>query len=165
MELTDNVRIFVDCHVFDGAPQGTTTYLHGLYSALIKNKKFTFYFAAHNLAALRTIFGTHENVVYLRYRSSNKFYRLLIDTPRLIRKNAIDFAHFQYVVPPIKRCKYIVTVHDVLFMDFPQYFPLTYRLKNKWLFKTSAKFSDVVLTVSNYSKRQIEKHFNIDNVV
>ena len=76
----------------------------------------------------------------------------------------IDYAHFQYVIPPIKKCKYIVTIHDVLFLDFPQYFPFLYRLKNNLLFKYSAKKSDIVLTVSQYSKERIEMHFNINDV-
>ena len=88
----------------------------------------------------------------------------MIDIPKLIQQNKIDYAHFQYIVPPIKKCKYIVTIHDVLFLDYPIYFPLLYRIKNKVLFKYSAKKSEYVLTVSEYSKEKIEKHFNISNV-
>jgi glycosyltransferase involved in cell wall biosynthesis len=157
-------KIFVDCHVFDGNFQGTTTYLKGLYSELLKDKTKQFYFGATNTAFLETIFGKHDNLTYVSYKAKNKFYRLSIDIPRIIKKHKIDYAHFQYVVPPIKACKYIVTIHDVLFLDFPEYFPLTYRKKNKLLFKTSAKRSDVVLSVSEYSKQQIQKHFGIEKV-
>ena len=158
------MKIFVDCHVFDGNLQGTTTYLKGLYTELIKDKSKTFYLASSNPENLKTIFGIHENVIYLSYSNKNKFFRLLFDIPKLIKQNTIDFAHFQYIVPPIKKCKYIVTIHDVLFLDYPEYFPLLYRLKNKFLFKLSAQFSDVVLTVSEYSKAQIQKHFNLDTI-
>lgn len=157
-------KIFVDCHVFDGNFQGTTTYLKGLYSELLKDKTKHFYFGASNTTFLETIFGTHENLTYVSYKAKSKFYRLLFDIPRIIKENKIDFAHFQYVVPPIKACKYIVTIHDVLFLDFPEYFPLAYRKKNKLLFKTSAERSDVVLSVSEYSKQQIQKHFGIETV-
>jgi len=156
-------RIFADCHVFDGTPQGSTTYLKGLYGELIKDKAKIFFLAANNPGHLEQVFGRHDNVVYLKYRWHNKFMRLLFDIPSMIKKHSIDFAHFQYVVPPIKKCKYIVTLHDVLFMDFPQYFPLSYRLKNHFLFKLSARYSDIVLTVSEYSKKRIETHFKIDD--
>ncbi|MEY3499036.1 MAG: hypothetical protein RL308_705 [Bacteroidota bacterium] len=158
------VNFFVDCHVFDGNLQGTTTYLKGLYQELINDKTKNFFMAAHNIERLQSVFGIHENVFYLKYTSKNKFTRLLFDIPKLITQNKIDYAHFQYVVPPIKRCKYIVTIHDVLFLDFPQYFPLFYRIKNKLLFKYSANKSDIVLTVSQYSKEKIEKHFRVSNV-
>ena len=160
----ERLRIFADCHVFDGTLQGSSTYLKGLYSELIKDKNKLFFLAACDTANLETIFGTHENVIYLAYPSKNKFKRLLFDIPKLITQHQIDFAHFQYIVPPIKKCKYIVTTHDVLFMDFPQYFPLTYRIKNKLLFKASARYSDVVLTVSDYSKQQIQRHFGIKKI-
>ena len=157
-------NFFVDCHVFDGNLQGTTTYLKGLYRELIKDKNNNFFLAAHDIDNLKLVFGLHENVIYIKYSFKNKFYRLLIDIPMLIQQNKIDYAHFQYIVSPIKKCKYIVTIHDVLFLDFPFYFPLLYRIKNKFLFKYSAKKSEYVLTVSEYSKEKIEKHFNISNV-
>ena len=159
------LKFFVDCHVFDGNLQGTTTYLKGLYLELIKDKSKIFFLAAFDVDNLESVFGKHDNVTYLEYKSKNKFIRLLFDIPRLIKNNNINFAHFQYIVPPIKRCKYIVTVHDVLFLDFPEYFPLAYRIKNKFLFKTSAKRSDVVLSVSEYSKRQIQMHFGIEKII
>jgi glycosyltransferase involved in cell wall biosynthesis len=157
-------HVFVDCHVFDGNLQGTTTYLKGLYQELINDKSKNFFLAAHNIENLQSIFGNHENVIYLKYASKNKIFRLLYDIPKLITKHKIDCAHFQYVVPPIKKCHYIVTIHDVLFLDYPQYFPLLYRIKNRFLFEKSAKKSDLVLTVSQYSKDKIEEHFNVINV-
>lgn len=163
--MNSNLNILVDCHVFDGSFQGTTTYLKGLYSELIKDKTKHFFLVAFNLEKLQEVFGEHDNVTYLEFGSKNKFIRLLVDIPRLITKHKIDFAHFQYIVPPIKRCKYIVTIHDILFLDFPKYFPLSYRIKNKFLFKWSAKHSDVLLTVSDFSKKQIQKHFNLNKVI
>lgn len=157
-------NFFVDCHVFDGNLQGTTSYIKGLYRELIKDKSKTFFLAAHNIIRVQSVFGIHDNVIYLKYSSKNKLIRLLIDIPKLITQNKIDYAHFQYIVPPIKMCKYIVTIHDVLFLDFPQYFPLFYQIKNYFFFKYSAKKSNLVLTVSQYSKEKIEKHFHLSNV-
>ncbi|MGV3697706.1 glycosyltransferase family 4 protein [Flavobacterium sp.] len=158
------VNIFVDCHVFDGNFQGTTTYIKGLYSELIKDKHYRFFLGANDIASLESIFGTHDNVVYVRLKATNKFIRLLFEIPAIIKNHQIDYAHFQYVVPPIKKCKYILTIHDVLFLDFPEYFPITYRLKNRFLFGKSAKCSEIVLSVSEYSKKQLQKHFGIDTV-
>lgn len=157
-------NIFVDCHVFDGNFQGTTTYIKGLYSELIKDKNYHVFFGATNIEIIKDIFGIHENVTFIKYKAKNKFYRLLFDIPSIIKANNIEYAHFQYVVSPIKNCKHIVTIHDILFLDFPQYFPFLYKMKNKFLFKTSAKCSDIVFSVSDYSKNQIRKHFKIEKV-
>lgn len=157
------VNILVDCHVFDQSLQGTTTYLKGIYLELIQDKTKTFYFVSHKYN-LEEIFGTQENIKYINYKSKNKFYRLLIELPLIIKKHKIDYAHFQYIVPPIKNCKYIVTLHDVLFLDYPSYFPFLYKVSKKFLYKCSAKYSDVVLTVSQFSKQRIEHHFKIKNI-
>lgn len=158
-------RIFVDCHVFDGSFQGTTTYLKGIYLEMIKDKSLDYFFAANDISKIKSIFGNQDNVHYLKYSSSNKVFRLLIDIPQLIKQNKIDFAHFQYIVPPIKNCKYINTIHDVLFLDYPEYFPKSYQIKNKFLFKWSAQKSDINATVSEFSKQKIEKYFQIKNSI
>ncbi|MFD2908600.1 glycosyltransferase family 4 protein [Flavobacterium ardleyense] len=162
---TNQIKIFIDCHVFDGKPQGTTTYLKGIYSEVLKNRSIILFLASFNPEKLKNEFGENENINYLKYPSKNKFKRLLIDIPLLIKKHKIDYAHFQYIVPPIKNCKFIVTIHDVLFIDFPHFFPLLYKLKNFPLFYLSAKRSDYVVTVSKYSKDKIEEHFHLKNIL
>jgi len=163
--LNDKTKIFVDCHVFDKGFQGTTTYIQGLYLELIKDKNKSFYLASSNSERLKEIFGDHENIIYIQYKSTNAYIRLLFEIPLIIFRNKIDFAHFQYRVPPIKLCKYIVTTHDVLFEDFPKDFPILNRLESFINYKMSAKVSDIILTVSEYSKKQIEKHLKVKDVI
>jgi len=54
-----------------------------------------------------------------------------------------------------------VTIHDILFNDFPKEFSLLYRLQRSTLFYLSAKRSDYLLTVSNYSKQKISEQYKI----
>lgn len=152
--------IFVDCHVFDASAQGTTTYLKGIYLELIKDKEINFYLASFYPDNLLSIFGEHDNIIYIKYSSKNKYKRLLIEIPRIIKSYKIQYAHFQYITPLIKGCKFIVTTHDILFLDFPEYFPLFSAFKNKILYRLSTKYADIRLTVSEYSKKQIATHFN-----
>lgn len=163
--LTNNTRIFVDCHVFDKGFQGTRTYIQGLYFELIKEKDKHFFLAAQEINILEATFGKAENITFIKYSSKSAFFRLLIEIPYLLRKNKIAFAHFQYRVPPIKVCKYIVTTHDVLFEDFPEYFPKLNRFQSFITYKISAKMADIIFTVSDYSKKQIEKHLKVSNVI
>ena len=159
-----DLKFFVDCSVFDRSPQGTTTYIEGFYKEMIKHSQHHFYFASHT-DNFKNSFGDHKNVTFLKYSSANKYIRLLIDIPKFIKNLNIDYAHFQYIIPPIKYCKYIVTIHDVLFLDYPKQFPLRYKLSKKYLFKWSIKYADIVLTVSEYSKNRILNHFNRHDVM
>jgi len=158
------MNILVDTHIFDDKQQGTRTYLKGLYSELfLIAEKWHFYLVAYDTANLKREFGFHDNVSFIELKSKSKFYRLLIELPFIIRKFNINYAHYQYISSPIKNCKQIVTNHDILFeqKEFKIFFPLKYRLINSILFKISAKRADILLTVSEYSRRKISEIYNI----
>lgn len=155
------MNLLIDAHVFDGVHQGSRTYLKGLYSELITLMPETsFFFASYNSANLRKEFGNLSNVRYVQLKR-RKIFRLLFEFPVIIRKYKIDFAHFQYISPPYKNCKHIVTTHDILFKDFKSLFPLKYRIINNLMFRISALRADILLTVSEYSRQRISKHYKI----
>ena len=156
------MNILIDCHVFDGKFQGTRTYLEGLYTHMTHHKDIDFFFAAQNTCNLKKVFGASGNIHYVQLSSGGSLKRLAIEFPRIIKEFGVEYAHFQYVSPLVKRCKEIVTIHDLLFLDYPQYFPLSYRWLNKYMFKRSAKRADLLLTVSKFSKDEIIRHFGID---
>lgn len=158
--MPNKIRLFIDAHIFDGIPQGTVTFLSGLYSELIKDSRFQLFIGSNDkTSAIK--FLRSDNFVHIKYNTNSKFKRLLFTIPKILKENKIDYAHFQYISPIIKPCKYIVTVHDLLFLEFPENFPLTYRIKNSILFYFSCKKADLVTTVSNYSKESIHRFFRI----
>jgi glycosyltransferase involved in cell wall biosynthesis len=156
-------RILVDAHVFDDHFQGSRTYIKGLYSALLKQRPdIDFYFTAHDISTLRDVFGEHPNVHYVPLKSRRNIVRLAYDIPRLISEHQIDIAHLQYALPFIRTCKEVVTIHDVLFIDLPQFFPRLYRMIRKPIFRSAAKRADLLLTVSSHAKASIARNFGID---
>lgn len=158
-----DMRLLVDCHCFDdGEVQGINTYIRELYKALIPiAKEITFVFAARDTDRIRNLFGMHPNVEYAALGQHGKYYRLAVEYPRIIKDWRIDWAHFQYTSPLVKNCKTIVTLHDILFEDYPGEFPLSYRVSKRLLFKTSATRADMLLTVSDYSRQRIARHYGI----
>jgi|WetSurMetagenome_2_1015567.scaffolds.fasta_scaffold00001_378 glycosyltransferase involved in cell wall biosynthesis len=160
--MKNKIRLFIDAHVFDDAPQGTRTFVREIYRELIKDQRnYTFFFGAHDIENLRKEIGEHDNVKYIRYISKNKFLRLSVEIPLFILLNRIDIAHFQYVSPLFKTCREIVTTHDVLFLDYKDLFPRSFRRINRFLFRHSATRADILLTVSDYSRSRISEHFKI----
>ena len=156
-------KILIDCHSFDfDYYQGVTTYISGLYKELIEERKdISFYFASNNLNKIKSIFGAATNVFYLKLNYKSSLIRLTFELPFLVLKHNIDFIHVQYKSPFLKFCKEIVTVHDVLFIDYPEYFTSKFRIINKIYYRFSSRRADILLTVSNYSKSRISKHFKI----
>ena len=162
MREKKRIKLFVDAHVFDDPLQGSRTYLKGLYKELIRcSPDITFYFGSYYIENLKSEFGTYENTRYVKYITRNKYIRLTFEIPFIILKNHINISHFQYITPIFRFCEEILTIHDVLFLDFPDLFPPGYRFRNKILFRRSARKADFLLTVSEYSRQRISEHFNI----
>lgn len=158
------MKLLIDAHYYDGRQvEGVNTYIKGIYTRLTSMAPdIEFYFASRMGEGLAEIFGTAPNIHYLTLHSKTRAGRLLREFPALIKKHGIDTAHFQYMAPPVKKCRTILTVHDLLFLDFPQYFPLSYRVSRSALFRKVARQADVIAAVSDYSRRSIAHHFDLD---
>lgn len=154
------IKILVDAHIFDHSFQGTATYILGIYSELVRNEGFEITICAHDVDKVSNLFSD-TRFRFVQAPHSHRLKRLTVDYPKLIRDGGYDYAHFQYVVPFVKDTKFINTIHDLLFLDFTTFFPWTYRISRKLLFGYSARRSDIILSVSNYSKKRISALFNI----
>lgn len=156
------MRILVDCHWFDAQTEGVTTYIRSIYTRLIAQRRdVEFVMAACDTDNLRKTFGDAPNVSYVRLESHGRLRRLLVEYPRIARRIRPDAVHFQYMLPPLAGCRKVVTLHDLLFLDFPHLFPAHYRLTRRLCFGHSARKADSLLTVSEYSRRSITRHLGI----
>ena len=159
------IKLFVDAHCFDAEYQGTRTFVKEIYQILSHKKDLILYLAAYDTEVLSATFPKAENIVILKYWNRSSIVRLAIDIPILIKRHQIDIAHFQYITPLIKNCKQVVTIHDVLFRDYPSEFSFPFQITKRFLYKRAAKQADIVTTVSAFSKASIEKHLSPkDNV-
>ncbi|MFL5741995.1 MAG: glycosyltransferase family 4 protein [Flavisolibacter sp.] len=155
------IRIFVDAHLFDKEHQGARSFIREIYSCLLHKENLLLYFGAYDTGNLKSVFGEHDRIVYLKYSSRSPVLRLCYDIPRLIRKHHIDYAHFQYLALVYKNCRQIITLHDALFMDYPGEFPFLYSWLRKIFFRRSAHKADILTTASAYSKHSIENSFRL----
>jgi len=160
------LKIFVDGYLLNKEPQGTQTYIRELYKEVAKaNTNFTFYLGIFYNEEIINHFLKHKNIKFIFFKHKSRLFRMIYEIPQLIKTNKFDFAHFQYVIPFVrnKNCKYIVTTHDILFIEFPKHFSFLYRLRRNFLFRYSAVKSDFLITVSNYSKQSLIKQYKIIN--
>ena len=86
----------------------------------------------------------------------------------LVRERVHLLHEPHYVLPPAIRCRSVVTIHDCIHLMFPQYLPgklaHAYARTSMW---SAVRKSDRILTVSEASKRDILRFFDIraDKVV
>ena len=84
--------------------------------------------------------------------------------PRYLQKNNIDLLFSVNQILPlvkVKNCKYVSIVHDVIYKADPNFLPFIYRKYLQFFAYFSIKISDKILTDSEYSKKDILKHYNV----
>jgi glycosyltransferase involved in cell wall biosynthesis len=158
-----HTRIFVDAHMLDHGFEGSASFICGVYAALQDNfsDQYTLFFGCADPRRAAHTLGHIPKAEVLGYAHASKYPRLLVDIPRAITRVRADLAHFQYFTPLVKNCPWIVTIHDVLFNDFPEYFPPNYRRIRNVLFPMSARRADILTTVSNYSRGRIAHWYKV----
>lgn len=158
------MKVFVDGYLLNKEHQGTKTYIKELYKEFARNNsEFLIFIGCFKDKSLEQEFSIYSNIKFIYFKQSSRILRMFFEIPKIIEDYQFNYAHFQYVIPflRVNSCKYIVTIHDILFNDYPEYFSLLYRLKRNFLFKRSAKKSDVLITVSEYSKQRIRQAYKI----
>ncbi len=94
-----------------------------------------------------------------RRYSLREQYRL----PYALRRVRAQLFHApHYVLPPLTPCRSVVTIHDLIHLRFPEYLPnrLAYAYARAVIW-SAIRRSDRVLTVSEASKRDILRYFNV----
>ncbi len=164
MDNAKTIRIFVDAHSFDTGYQGTQTFLLGLYTHLLKHHpELDIYFGAYHTHRIARAFPMLSPDRILTYRiKSPALLRYFTDIPALLRKHRFDLAHFQYIAPRSQPgCRYMVTIHDLLFNDYTTAFSAFYRRSRNPLFRRSIQQAAIKTTVSAYSRERIAAQYGI----
>jgi len=166
MHSKKRLKVFIDGYLLNKEHQGTTTYIKELYKEVaLLNPNIEFYLGCFKDKKIIDEFEFISNIQFINYKNASRVYRMIFEIPKTIDRYKFDFAHFQYVIPlrKNKNCRYINTIHDILFKDYQSLFSKKYKFQRDFLFKRSAKKADFLLTVSEYSKKAIQKHYKLND--
>ncbi len=94
--------------------------------------------------------------------SENPYQRLGWDLPRRVRKDRADLLHVQYTAPLFCQVPLVVSVHDVSFLEHPQYFTRFRARQLRLTVKRTVERAAAVLTPSDFSRASILRHYRID---
>ncbi len=97
-----------------------------------------------------------------RLVSPNPFVRLGFDLPAHLRRDRPDLIHVQYTAPLGCPVPVVVTVHDVSFLEHPEYFPPARALQLRLTVRQTIGFAARILTVSHFSRAAIARTYGID---
>lgn len=156
-------RIGVDFHVFDGKFQGSRSHLIGIFGELTQLcPEFDFVFLLEKVDELAQLPGFAEsNVQRVHMPHASALKRLGLQLPKLRRALNLDLLHTQYVMPLRSASGNAVTIHDVLFEPYPQYFGRLFVLRSRLLMRWSARRCQLLFTVSEYSRKEIAQRYGV----
>lgn len=173
------MRIGIDARLYGPANGGLGRYLEKLIENLEKIDLSTSLGASQNQYV---IFLRKENLELYQPQNQNfkkaladySWYTLIeqLKMPPALKKERLDLVHFPHFnVPFFYRGKFVVTIHDLILLEFPvkrtrvsTLGPIRYCLKywaHKLILKSAVRRAQKILTVSEYTKEQLIKRLKL----
>ncbi len=153
------MRFSVDAHAIGRHLTGNEVYvknlLHG-FAALDNGSQFIAYISEPGAA--REIPERFD----CRYVAPNPFLRLGYDLTSRLRKDRPDLIHVQYTAPLGCPVPVVVSVHDISFVDHPEFFPLPRVAQLRVTVERTVRRAARVLTPSEFSRREILRTYQVD---
>ena len=155
------MRFSVDAHAIGRHLTGNEVYIRNLlngFAGLDRTSEFIAYLCAHSAEVSRVVPSRFTQ----RYVSRNSFLRLGIDLSRQLRRDKPDLIHVQYTAPFGCPVPVVVSVHDVSFLEHPEYFPRSRRMQLRITVKQTVERAAKILTPSEFSRQAIARAYDID---
>ena len=157
-EAWRDMRIGIDVHVLNGPPQGTASVWLNLLPELPSTHEYRLYSFDPRVTA-RLFPQAHFTHARIPLRSP--YLRIPVVYPWLARRDDCDVFHVNYFGPWFGVPGVVVTIHDLIYIDFPQYAPAARRLQFATLGLLTARAAREITTVSQYSKGRIIERFGV----
>jgi glycosyltransferase involved in cell wall biosynthesis len=94
-------------------------------------------------------------------RPSSRWVSLPLSLPWELARHPVHLLHVQSLAPPFSRVPVIQTINDLAWILHPEVFPPLLRLRMEFLCRRSSARATRILTVSEFSKKQIVDHYNV----
>jgi glycosyltransferase involved in cell wall biosynthesis len=152
--------IAIDAHAIGRHLTGNEVYVRSLLNA----------FAVHNqdrdiLAYVSGVEARASVPEHIRVRrvAANPFLRLGFDLASRVRKDRPDVLHVQYTAPVGCNCPVVTTVHDVSYLEHPEYFTWDRALQLRLTVGRTVRQAAKILTGTEHARNAILRVYpNLD---
>ena len=139
------MRLAIDAHAIGRHLTGNEVYIRSLLEAFAAKERHCELLAyVSSEQACRQIPAN----VRTRQIAANPFVRLGLDLALKLRADRPDLLHVQYTAPLGCSVPIVVTVHDVSFLEHPEYFPRERALQLQWTVRRTVRRASRILTVT-----------------
>jgi glycosyltransferase involved in cell wall biosynthesis len=142
---------------------GIGTYIRNLLRQLARLDPSTEFVVLCRPEDTQAVTSLGENLLPVPETAGNYSLAEQVKVPFKLKRHGVTLFHApHYVLPPLVRCKSVVTIHDCIHLMFPQYLPNRVALGYaRASIAAAARRATRVLTVSESSKRDILRFVDI----
>jgi glycosyltransferase involved in cell wall biosynthesis len=153
------MRFSVDAHAIGRKLTGNEVYIRSLlhgFAKLDSGAQFVTYLSE------RDVNGWVPAHFEKRYVAGNRYRRLGYHLAGCLRRDQPDLIHVQYNAPLFCPVPVVVTVHDISFIEHPEYFPAGRAWQLQLSTRNTLRRAARILTISEFSRQRIASAFGID---
>jgi glycosyltransferase involved in cell wall biosynthesis len=153
------MRFSVDAHAIGQKLTGNEVYIRSLLDGFAKldtQAEFIAYVSAPDLN------GWVPARFEQRRVARNRYWRLGFHLAERLRRDRPDLIHVQYNAPLFCPVPIVVTVHDISFMEYPEYFPPGRAWQLRLTTGTTLRRAAKILTISEFSRQRLAAGFGLD---
>ena len=155
------MRFSVDAHAIGRHLTGNEVYIRNLlqgFAALDQSSEFIAYLS-------NTLNGAEAAVperFTRRYVSANSLKRLGLDLSRRLAEDRPDLLHVQYTAPISCPSPIVVSVHDISFLEHPEYFPWFRAQQLRFTVQRTIRRAAKVIAPSEFSRKRLLEAYHPD---
>jgi glycosyltransferase involved in cell wall biosynthesis len=152
------MRFSVDAHAIGQHLTGNETYIRNLlncFAGLDGTADFIAYISRQDA------FDQVPDRFQKKRVAINPYVRLGYDLPKRIAQDRPSLLHVQYTAPIRCAAPIVVSVHDVSFLEHPDYFTAFRALQLRLTVRRTVRSAACVLTPSEFSKRRILEAYGL----
>jgi glycosyltransferase involved in cell wall biosynthesis len=154
------MRIAIDVHSVGAQASGNETYYRQLIQELGADQSDNQYTLFYMHSDALTAVGPDPRFAFIRV-PTNPIARICFSLPRKLRQIKPDIFHCQYIQPPFIGVPSVVTIHDLAFEHFPEFFHPLEAIRMKTLVRWTAQRADHIVTVSEFSANDIAQCYRV----
>jgi len=156
------LRIAIDAHSVGTGLGGNESYATNLIESLAEidsHNQYTLYVTKK--AAVERYRDRWPNFVVRQTLPHSPLVRIPLTLSAELRRRPVDLLHVQYTAPPFSPCPIVSTIHDLAFEHLPETFNRRSWMQLRLTVRATAKRAAQIITVSDYSKRDIVETYGI----
>ena len=153
------MRISLDAHALGRRLTGNEVYIRSLINEFRRLDPHSEFIAYRSPERLGPDFTTD---ITWRHISANPYRRLGLDLSRRIQADRPDILHVQYTAPLFIGVPIVVTVHDVSFLEHPEFFRADRAAQLRFTVSRTMERAKLILTPSEFSRRAILRTCSVD---